>query len=94
MIEPIGIGAGAVAKAPPEETDTVVVLGSAAGSWLFFVQHQYEGAYWQPRASWDFTLSALEGSSYYRLPSILRWFSGNLAIDDGGNAISPVKAGL
>jgi omega-6 fatty acid desaturase (delta-12 desaturase) len=56
----------------------VMVLSAAAGSWLFFVQHQYEEAYWQSKPSWDFTRSALEGSSYYRLPSILRWFSGNI----------------
>jgi omega-6 fatty acid desaturase (delta-12 desaturase) len=56
----------------------VLVLSAAAGSWLFFVQHQYEEAYWQPQPSWDFTRSALEGSSYYHLPHILRWFSGNI----------------
>ena len=56
----------------------IVVLGAAAGSWLFFVQHQFEETYWQPGKSWDFTCSALDGSSYYRLPGILRWFSGNI----------------
>ncbi|MDG2383291.1 MAG: fatty acid desaturase [Pirellulaceae bacterium] len=56
----------------------IVVLGAAAGSWLFFVQHQYEEAYWEHNKSWDFTTSALKGSSYYRLPSVLRWFSGNI----------------
>jgi len=56
----------------------VVVLGAAAGSWLFFIQHQYEDAYWQPNQSWDFTRSALEGSSYYRLPRVLQWFTGNI----------------
>ena len=56
----------------------VLILGATAGSWLFFIQHQYEEAYWQPDKSWDFTSAALEGSSYYRLPGILRWFSGNI----------------
>ncbi len=56
----------------------IVVIGAAAGSWLFFVQHQYEDAYWQPNRTWDFTASALAGSSYYRLPAVLRWFSGNI----------------
>jgi omega-6 fatty acid desaturase (delta-12 desaturase) len=56
----------------------IVFLAAAAGSWLFFVQHQYEQAYWQPRQSWDFTRSALEGSSYYRLPRVLQWFTGNI----------------
>ena len=56
----------------------IVVLAAAIGSWLFFVQHQFEDAYWQPHESWNFTRSALEGSSYYRLPTILQWFTGNI----------------
>jgi len=56
----------------------IVMLGAAIGSWLFFVQHQYEEAYWQPHQTWEFTRSALEGSSYYRLPRVLQWFSGNI----------------
>jgi acyl-lipid omega-6 desaturase (Delta-12 desaturase) len=56
----------------------VVVLGATIGSWLFFVQHQFEHAYWQPHEEWDFTRSALEGSSYYQLPTVLQWFTGNI----------------
>jgi omega-6 fatty acid desaturase (delta-12 desaturase) len=56
----------------------VVVLGATIGSWLFFVQHQYEQAYWQPAQRWDFIRSACEGSSYYRLPRVLQWFTGNI----------------
>jgi omega-6 fatty acid desaturase (delta-12 desaturase) len=56
----------------------VVMLGATTGSWLFFVQHQYEQAYWQPHDSWDFNRSAFEGSSYYRLPRVLQWFTGNI----------------
>ena len=56
----------------------IVTLGAAIGSWLFFVQHQYERAYWQPAELWDFHQAAFEGSSYYRLPPILQWFTGNI----------------
>ncbi len=56
----------------------LMVLAAATGSWLFFVQHQYEEAYWEPHKSWDFTDSALDGSSYYRLPRVLQWFTGNI----------------
>jgi omega-6 fatty acid desaturase (delta-12 desaturase) len=56
----------------------VVILGAAIGSWLFYVQHQYERAYWQPHDNWDFFCSAFEGSSYYRLPRVLQWFTGNI----------------
>jgi acyl-lipid omega-6 desaturase (Delta-12 desaturase) len=56
----------------------IVILGAAIGSWLFFVQHQFEDAYWQPHQEWEFTRSALDGSSYYRLPRVLQWFTGNI----------------
>jgi acyl-lipid omega-6 desaturase (Delta-12 desaturase) len=56
----------------------VVVLAASVGSWLFFVQHQYEEAYWQPHDRWDFVRSAFEGSSYYRLPRLIQWFTGNI----------------
>lgn len=56
----------------------IVMFGAAIGSWLFFVQHQFEDAYWQPHDSWEFTRSAMEGSSYYRLPRVLQWFTGNI----------------
>jgi omega-6 fatty acid desaturase (delta-12 desaturase) len=55
-----------------------VAIGASVGTWLFYVQHQYEGAYWQRGTSWDFTQSALEGSSYYCLPALLQWFTGNI----------------
>jgi omega-6 fatty acid desaturase (delta-12 desaturase) len=56
----------------------IVILGSIFGSWLFFVQHQFEDAYWQPHQSWSFARAALDGSSYYRLPRVLQWFTGNI----------------
>jgi acyl-lipid omega-6 desaturase (Delta-12 desaturase) len=56
----------------------VVMLGATVGSWLFFVQHQYEDAYWQPHDKWNFDRSAFDGSSHYRLPRVLQWFTGNI----------------
>jgi omega-6 fatty acid desaturase (delta-12 desaturase) len=56
----------------------VVILGAMIGSWLFFVQHQFEQAYWQPQEEWNYVRSAFEGSSYYRLPRVLQWFTGNI----------------
>jgi omega-6 fatty acid desaturase (delta-12 desaturase) len=56
----------------------VVILGATIGSWLFFVQHQFEHAYWQPHEDWDFARAALDGSSYYQLPKVLQWFTGNI----------------
>ena len=53
-------------------------LAGIFGLWLFYVQHQYEGVYWARHADWNFLASALEGSSFYNLPIVLRWFSGNI----------------
>lgn len=56
----------------------IVMIGTAAGVWLFYVQHQFEGVYWRRHAEWDYLASALNGASYYRLPRLLQWFTGNI----------------
>ena len=56
----------------------VVAVAGGAGVWLFYVQHQFEDVYWERGEDWDFTRAALEGSSFYKLPKILQWFSGNI----------------
>lgn len=53
-------------------------IAGAAGVWLFYVQHQFEDVYWDHNADWDFQKAAIEGSSYYQLPKVLQWFSGNI----------------
>jgi omega-6 fatty acid desaturase (delta-12 desaturase) len=56
----------------------VLFVGSASGVWLFYVQHQFEGVSWERGETWSFLQAALEGSSFYKLPRILQWFSGNI----------------
>jgi omega-6 fatty acid desaturase (delta-12 desaturase) len=56
----------------------VIALASSIGTWLFYVQHQYEHTYWVQDEGWDYTSAALRGSSYYKLPGVLRWFTGNI----------------
>ena len=53
-------------------------LAGAAGIFLFYVQHQFEDAYWEAADSWTFGDAAIRGSSFLRLPAILRFFSGNI----------------
>ena len=55
-----------------------LLLTGAAGIWLFYVQHQFEDAYWQQSGEWSFDEAALQGSSYLRLPRILQFFTGNI----------------
>ena len=54
------------------------MVAGAAGIWLFYIQHQFEDAYWERDDQWDYTLAALQGSSYYKLPRVLQWLSGNI----------------
>jgi acyl-lipid omega-6 desaturase (Delta-12 desaturase) len=56
----------------------VMTLGASAGVWLFYVQHQFEGVYWEDQKEWDYLQAALHGSSYYKLPRVLQWMSGNI----------------
>jgi acyl-lipid omega-6 desaturase (Delta-12 desaturase) len=56
----------------------IIAVAGGAGVWLFYVQHQFEDVYWERGNDWDFTRAALEGSSFYKLPKILQWFSGNI----------------
>lgn len=58
----------------------VIILASSIGGWLFFVQHQFEDTYWRRKEDWDFHQSAMAGSSYYVLPRILQWFTGNIGL--------------
>ncbi len=56
----------------------IVGLAGALGVWLFYVQHTFEHAYWSRQKEWDSNRAALEGSSYYDLPRVLHWFTGNI----------------
>jgi acyl-lipid omega-6 desaturase (Delta-12 desaturase) len=61
------------------QSPTVLLAGSA-GIWLFYVQHQFEDAYWESGEGWSYADAALRGSSYLRLPKLLQFFSGNIGL--------------
>ena len=56
----------------------ILWFGTAVGVWLFYVQHNFEGVYWERHEDWDFVKAGLEGSSFYKLPKVLQWFTGNI----------------
>jgi len=58
----------------------IMVFAAMFGVWLFYVQHQFERVYWAHKAEWDVYQAGMEGSSYYKLPKILQWFSGNIGL--------------
>ncbi len=69
-----GWGAVALAVLP------TVSVAAWVGSWLFFVQHQYEDAYWARKPDWTYAEAAVFGSSHYHLPKPLRWLTGNIGL--------------
>jgi omega-6 fatty acid desaturase (delta-12 desaturase) len=54
------------------------LLAGSAGIWLFYVQHQFEGVYWESSEEWSYADAALRGSSYLKLPKVLQFCSGNI----------------
>jgi len=57
-----------------------VYLTAILGGWLFYIQHQFEHTLWKKGNDWSFAEAALYSSSYYVLPSVLQWFSGNIGL--------------
>jgi omega-6 fatty acid desaturase (delta-12 desaturase) len=55
-------------------------FAAMSGVWLFYVQHQFEDAYWEEHEDWDYETSAMKGSSHLRLPKILQWFTGSIGL--------------
>jgi len=56
----------------------VLYIAAVHGTWLFYVQHQYEDVKWARGEVWDYKTMAMEGSSYLKLPKVLQWFTGNI----------------
>ncbi|MCM3568686.1 fatty acid desaturase [Neobacillus mesonae] len=56
----------------------IFLLAGSAGIWLFYIQHTFEDSYFEEDKEWDFVLAAVEGSSYYKLPKLLQWLTGNI----------------
>jgi acyl-lipid omega-6 desaturase (Delta-12 desaturase) len=55
-------------------------LAAAGGIYLFYVQHQFEEAYWERGKEWDYATAAVTGSSHLQLPAILHWFTGHIGL--------------
>jgi acyl-lipid omega-6 desaturase (Delta-12 desaturase) len=56
----------------------VMLIAGAVGVWLFYIQHTFSSAHWARQGSWDYRKAAVAGSSYYDLPQVLHWFTGNI----------------
>jgi omega-6 fatty acid desaturase (delta-12 desaturase) len=56
----------------------VLLITCGAGVWLFYVQHNFDPTYWERHAEWEFFNAGMDGSSFYKLPKVLQWFTGNI----------------
>ncbi len=56
----------------------IFLISGSLGIWLFYVQHTFEDSYYEENNEWEYVLAAVEGSSYYKLPKLLQWLSGNI----------------
>lgn len=74
IIYTLGLGVFAFVYLP------IVILSSALGVWLFFIQHQFDETHWSRGNDWKREDAALHGSSYYDLPKPLMWLTGNIGI--------------
>jgi omega-6 fatty acid desaturase (delta-12 desaturase) len=70
----IGLGTYLLIQLP------IILIGGSIGLWLFYIQHQFEDAYWVRHEFWDPMNVALQGSSYFKLPKILQWLTGNIGL--------------
>jgi len=58
----------------------VIFVAGVIGVWLFYIQHQFNGVYWSRHEQWDPIKASLYGSSYYKLPRMIQWFTGNIGL--------------
>src|SRR6185437_13774288 len=56
----------------------IFFISGSLGIWLFYVQHQFEDSYFEIQDDWDYVKAAMDGSSYYKLPKVLQWLTGNI----------------
>ncbi|XJZ29082.1 fatty acid desaturase [Bacillota bacterium Lsc_1132] len=56
----------------------IFLISGSAGIWLFYVQHTFEDSYFEEDANWKYVKAAVEGSSFYKLPKLLQWLTGNI----------------
>ena len=56
----------------------ILFFGTSVGVWMFYIQHNFEGVYWERHPQWDYFKASMQGSSFYKLPAVLQWFTGNI----------------
>lgn len=58
----------------------IVVIFAIIAIWFFYVQHQHEHTYKQWKENWEYLFSSIKGSTYYKLPKVFQWLTGNIGL--------------
>lgn len=56
----------------------IIIVSSTVGTWIFYIQHQFEEAYWERQDKWSHSDAAMKGSLHYDIPQFLHWLTGNI----------------
>lgn len=57
---------------------SIMAVASILGVWLFSLQHRFETTRWKRRVDWDPTEASMDASSWFALPHVLHWLTGNI----------------
>ncbi|MCD1163113.1 Delta(5) desaturase DesA [Peribacillus frigoritolerans] len=57
---------------------SIFMISGSIGIWLFYVQHTFEDSYFEENEEWEYVLAAVEGSSFYKLPKLMQFLTGNI----------------
>ena len=57
---------------------TIVYVFGIIAFWFFYIQHQHEDGYKSWKDNWDYLIASIKGSTYYKLPKMFHWLTGNI----------------
>ncbi|MFF2287968.1 fatty acid desaturase [Peribacillus butanolivorans] len=57
---------------------SIFLISGSVGIWLFYVQHTFEDSYFEEDKEWEYVKAAVEGSSFYKLPKLMQFLTGNI----------------
>ena len=56
----------------------IMAIAGSMGVWMFYIQHQYEDVEWEHQEDWTYFNQAIHNASFYKLPRVIQWFTGNI----------------
>ncbi|MCB0528205.1 MAG: fatty acid desaturase [Saprospiraceae bacterium] len=56
----------------------ILLFFAVIAVWFFYVQHQHETTYKQWKDKWEYIRAAVQGSTFYNLPKLMHWLTGNI----------------